>query len=294
MIKIETKIFLLVNVSFVVILFFFENIIYSSFITQIYIFIIPLLWPGLAHGSIDILTAKRKNIISNDLNNLIFLISYVIVPVFFFLIWLKFPNFTFTVFLVLSLLHFGISDKLYFDKFMSLFEISLRALIIFTLPIVFHNYETTQIVKFLHVSDEYLLILTKFFEYLVYLIIPLMALFIYYSLIKKNLGGILEIFLILFCFYFFKPLVSFFLYFCFLHSTRHLLNEKELLNLSFKKIFFQTIPMTSIVIVGTFIFVLLNYFFFKSLSLLFSSYVIIALFCLTVPHIFLINFTKNY
>jgi len=293
MIRIETKIFLLVNVFFVVLLFFFENMIYSSFITQIYIFIIPLLWPGLAHGSIDILTAKRKNIISSDKNNLIFLISYIIIPVFFFLIWLNFPNFTFTVFLVLSLLHFGISDKLYFDKLISLFEISLRALIIFTLPIVFHNYETTQIVKFLHVSDEYLLVLTKFFEYLVYLIIPLMALFIYYSLIKQNLGGILEIFLILFCFYFFKPLVSFLLYFCFLHSTRHLLNEKELLNLSFKKIFFQTIPMTSVVVVGILIFLLLNYFFFKSLSLLFSSYVILALFCLTIPHIFLINFTKN-
>ena len=293
MIRIETKIFLLVNVFFVVLLFFFENMIYSSFITQIYIFIIPLLWPGLAHGSIDILTAKRKNIISSDKNNLIFLISYIIIPVFFFLIWLNFPNFTFTVFLVLSLLHFGISDKLYFNKLISLFEILLRALIIFTLPIIFHNYETTQIVKFLHVSDEYLLVLTKFFEYLVYLIIPLMALFIYYSLIKQNLGGILEIFLILFCFYFFKPLVSFLLYFCFLHSTRHLLNEKELLNLSFKKIFFQTIPMTSVVVVGILIFLLLNYFFFKSLSLLFSSYVILALFCLTIPHIFLINFTKN-
>ena len=293
MIRIETKIFLLVNVFFVVLLFFFENMIYSSFITQIYIFIIPLLWPGIAHGSIDILTAKRKNIISSDKNNLIFLISYIIIPVFFFLIWLNFPNFTFTVFLVLSLLHFGISDKLYFDKLISLFEISLRALIIFTLPIIFHNYETTQIVKFLHVSDEYLLVLTKFFEYLVYLIIPLMALFIYYSLLKQNLGGILEIFLILFCFYFFKPLVSFLLYFCFLHSTRHLLNEKELLNLSFKKIFFQTIPMTSVVVVGILIFLLLNYFFFKSLSLLFSSYVILALFCLTIPHIFLINFTKN-
>ena len=293
MIRIETKIFLLVNVFFVVLLFFFENMIYSSFITQIYIFIIPLLWPGLAHGSIDILTAKRKNIISSDKNNLIFLISYIIIPVFFFLIWLNFPNFTFTVFLVLSLLHFGISDKLYFNKLISLFEILLRALIIFTLPIIFHNYETTQIVKFLHVSDEYLLVLTKFFEYLVYLIIPLMALFIFYSITKQNLGGILEIFLILFCFYFFKPLVSFLLYFCFLHSTRHLLNEKELLNLSFKKIFFQTIPMTSVVVVGILIFLLLNYFFFKSLSLLFSSYVILALFCLTIPHIFLINFTKN-
>ena len=293
MIKIETKIFLLVNVLFVILLSFFENMIYSSFITQIYIFIIPLLWPGLAHGSIDILTAKRKNIISSDKNNLIFLISYVIIPVFFFLIWLNFPNFTFTVFLVLSLLHFGISDKLYFDKLISLIEISLRALIVFTLPIVFHNYETIQIVRFLYVSDEYLLTLTKFFEYLVYFIIPLMALFIYYSFIKQNLGGILEIFIILFCFYFFKPLVSFLLYFCFLHSTRHLLNEKKLLNLSFKKIFFKTIPMTSIVVVGTFILLFLSYFFFKSSSLLFSSYIIIALFCFTIPHIILINFTKN-
>ena len=172
-------------------------------------------------------------------------------------------------------------------------KILLRALIIFTLPIVFHNHETTQIVKFLYVSDDYLLILIKFFEYSIFLIVPLIVLFCVYSLKKKDLGSILEIFLMLFCFYFFKPLVSFLLYFCFFHSTRHLFNEKKLLNLSFKKIFFQTIPMTSIVIVGTIILLFLNYFFFQSLSLLFSGYIIIGLFCLTIPHIMLINFTKN-
>ena len=293
MIKIETRIFLIVNIFFLIILFFFESVIYSSFLTQIYIFIIPLLWPGLAHGSIDILTAKRKKIISNTKNSLIFLISYIITPVFFFVIWQSFPDFAFTVFLILSLLHFGISDKLYFETKISLFEILLRALIIFSLPIVFHNHETTQIVKFLYISDEYLLILTKIFGYLFYLIIPLIILFCYYSLKNKDLGGVLEIFLMLFCFYFFKPLVSFLLYFCFLHSTRHLLNEKKLLNLSFKKIFFQTIPMTLIVVLGTLLLLFLDYFFLKSLSLLFSSYIIIALFCLTIPHIILINFTKN-
>ena len=252
-----------------------------------------MLWPGLAHGSIDILTAKRKKIISNTKNSLIFLISYIITPVFFFVIWQSFPDFAFTVFLILSLLHFGISDKLYFETKISLFEILLRALIIFSLPIVFHNHETTQIVKFLYISDEYLLILTKFFGYLFYLIIPLIILFCYHSLKNMDLGGVLEIFLMLFCFYFFKPLVSFLLYFCFLHSTRHLLNEKKLLNLSFKKIFFQTIPMTLIVVLGTLLLLFLDYFFLKSLSLLFSSYIIIALFCLTIPHIILINFTKN-
>ena len=42
-----------------------------------------------------------------------------------------------------------------------------------------------------------------------------------------------EFILLFFCFWFFEPLLSFFIYFCFLHSTRHLLDEKNNLDLKF-------------------------------------------------------------
>ena len=57
-----------------------------------------------------------------------------------------------------------------------------------------------------------------------------------------------EFILLFFCFWFFEPLLSFFMYFCFLHSTRHLLDEKNNLDLKFGELFFKTIPMTVITI----------------------------------------------
>ena len=57
----DTKIFISVNLFFcVVIFFFFGEKIYSNLSSQLYIFLIPLIWPGLAHGSLDILTAKSE------------------------------------------------------------------------------------------------------------------------------------------------------------------------------------------------------------------------------------------
>ena len=62
MISSDTKIFFFVNLFFLIIIFLYGEIIYSNFLNQLYIFLIPLIWPGLAHGSLDILTAKRKKL----------------------------------------------------------------------------------------------------------------------------------------------------------------------------------------------------------------------------------------
>ena len=83
MTSIDTKFFFLINLLFCVIVFFFGEIIYSNFLSQLFIFIIPLIWPGLAHGSLDILTAKRKKIIKDFSTFLIFLMIYLLIPIFF-------------------------------------------------------------------------------------------------------------------------------------------------------------------------------------------------------------------
>ena len=82
---IDLKIFIITNLSFFILLSFFENFFYSSFLNQILIFLLPLIWPGLAHGSLDIQTAKRFKIIRNKKTLIIFLIVYTLIPVFFFL-----------------------------------------------------------------------------------------------------------------------------------------------------------------------------------------------------------------
>ncbi len=289
----DTKIFITVNLFFCVVIFFFGEKIYSNLSSQLYIFLIPLIWPGLAHGSLDILTAKRKKIIKSLSSLLIFLMLYLLIPILFFFSWKIFPNFIFTIFLILSLIHFGISDKLNNEKLLVINEILLRSLVIICLPITFYNEQTLQIFYFLNVSSEYCEFLTEIFTYLSYFLIPLLILYVFQSFKKKEYGHIVDILILFFCFIFFQPLLSFFIYFCFLHSIRHLLNEKKLLHLTYKKLIFKTLPMTLIVLFFVIFFIFFYLYNPNTINYIFVSNLVIALFCLTVSHVLLINFIKD-
>ncbi len=293
MISNDTKFFLLVNLFFFILILFFGEKIYSNILNQLFIFFIPIIWPGIAHGSLDILTATRKKLIIDSFTKFIFLILYLMIPLVFFFIWQIYPNYVFTVFLILSLMHFGISDKLKSKNLMVANEILLRSFIIISLPIVLHNEQTLEIFYFLNISEDYGFFLTEVFQYLVYTIIPLLILYTSNSLIKKEYGHLIDIITLLFCFFYFEPLLSFLIYFCFLHSVRHLVNEKKLLKLTNKKLLLNTIPMTLIVL-SLLVFLVFIYFYIpNSIKALFINNVIISLFCLTISHVLLINFIKD-
>tara|TARA_B100000282_G_scaffold257140_1_gene203863 strand:- start:19 stop:672 length:654 start_codon:yes stop_codon:yes gene_type:complete len=215
------------------------------------------------------------------------------IPLVFFLTWQIYPNYAFTIFLILSLMHFGISDKLNSENFMVANEILLRSCIIISLPLILHNEQTLKIFYFLNISQDYGIFLTEIFQYLVYAIIPLLMLYTTNSLMKKEYGHFIDIIILLFCFFYFEPLLSFLIYFCFLHSVRHLVNEKKLLKLTNKKLLLNTIPMTLIVL-SLLVFLISLYFYIpNSMKTLFINNVIISLFCLTISHVILINFIKD-
>ena len=293
MISNDTKFFLLVNLFFFILILFFGEKIYSNILNQLFIFFIPIIWPGIAHGSLDILTATRKKLIIDSFTKFIFLILYLMIPLVFFFIWQIYPNYVFTVFLILSLMHFGISDKLKSKNLMVANEILLRSFIIISLPIVLHNEQTLEIFYFLNISEDYGFFLTEVFQYLVYTIIPLLILYTSNSLIKKEYGHLIDIITLLFCFFYFEPLLSFLIYFCFLHSVRHLVNEKKLLKLTNKKLLLNTIPMT-LIVSSLLVFLIFIYFYIpNSIKALFINNVITSLFCLTISHVLLINFIKD-
>ena len=293
MISNDTKFFLLVNLFFFILILFFGEKIYSNILNQLFIFFIPIIWPGIAHGSLDILTATRKKLIIDSFTKFIFLILYLMIPLVFFFIWQIYPNYVFTVFLILSLMHFGISDKLKSKNLMVANEILLRSFIIISVPIVLHNEQTLKIFYFLNISEDYGFFLTEIFQYLVYTIIPLLILYTSNSLIKKEYGHLIDIITLLFCFFYFEPLLSFLIYFCFLHSVRHLVNEKKLLKLTNKKLLLNTIPMT-LIVSSLLVFLIFIYFYIpNSIKALFINNVIISLFCLTISHVLLINFIKD-
>ena len=140
---------------------------------------------------------------------------YLLIPILFFFSWKIFPNFIFTIFLILSLIHFGISDKLNNEKLLVINEILLRSLIIICLPITFYNEQTLQVFYFLNVSSEYCEFLTEIFIYLSYFLIPLLILYVFQSFKKKEYGHIVDILILFFCFIFFNHFYPFLYIFAF-------------------------------------------------------------------------------
>ena len=156
--NLELKIFLISIILMTFFSFSFGGIIYSSFLNQLLIFSLPLIWPGLAHGSLDIYSAERKNIVKNKYDLLFFLSIYIAVPVIFFLFWMNFSNIAFLIFLILSASHFGISDKfpIKLNNYERISEIVLRGALVISLPIQFHFNETKIIFSFLLVDNSFI------------------------------------------------------------------------------------------------------------------------------------------
>ena len=286
----ELKIFIFSIIFFFIFVNLFENFVYLNFYNQLIIFSIPLVWPGLAHGSLDILTARRFNLIKSKRSLFLFLIIYISIPISFFFLWLRFPDLFFVLFLILSGLHFGISDresKFFLQKKL---EVLLRAIIIIFLPIRFYIDEIKEIFMFFFASENLISLLFYWSEFFLYFTIFIFLFFLYNFLFRKVSNNLLiEFILLFFCFIYFKPLVSFFIYFCFLHSMRHLLHEKYKLNLSFKKLFIKTLPMTIL----SCLFIIFLMFTITQIDILNLNHIIVALSSLTISHIFLINFLKN-
>ena len=294
----EIKVFAISLCLIFFITYLLDPSIYSNFKNQIIFFSIPLLWPGLAHGSLDLLIAERKKIVTNSKRKILFFFFYILIPLIFFYFWTKFSNIFFLIFLIISFLHFGIDDKLSSgDQFNNLSEILIRGGIIILVPIEFHFSETLVIFKALLASEEFLNNL-RFFTTKLYIL--LFSLFIFwnaYNLFHKGLiffkdKILFEIIALYFCFYYFEPLISFFTYFCFLHSIRHINQEMKKLDLNFIRFFLKTIPFTLL----TIIFFILIYIFFEKYNPtdLIFSYILVGLASLTIPHIMLVNFIKDH
>jgi Brp/Blh family beta-carotene 15,15'-monooxygenase len=269
----------------------FDNF-FESFTNQLLFFLIPLIWPGIAHGSLDIEIAQRKKIINSIRDKILFVSSYLLIIGLFFSLWVNYNDIVFTLFIILSILHFGISDKLGNDSLANFLEIFIRGTIVISLPLRFHTEKTIEVFSYFQISNSLVNNFITVNEFIVFfvLLIIIMWLVLSYRQNNKNLLQILlEFILLFFCFTYFEPLISFLIYFCFLHSTRHLIIEKDNLSFSYKEIFLKTIPLTfltTVIITATFInsdHSIFNYIYL----------ILVGISSLTIPHIFLVNFTKN-
>jgi len=193
--------------------------------------------------------------------------------------------------LILSAVHFGISDKVSKIKYIGILEILIRAKLVIVLPLKFYPEITSKIFIFLGSDNETLKFIQFLNDYFFYFLILNLFTWLFLKNESKilKLSILIEFLLIGFCFIYFQPIISFLIYFCFLHSIRHLNEEKKYLKLSYKKLFIKTLPFTLIPLIALTIY-FLNIDIKNNINI---YYTVVGLSSLTIPHVMLINYIKN-
>ncbi len=179
------------------------------------------------------------------------------------------------------------------SNFHQLFYLIKGSLIIFA-PLFFHINETLKIFEFLLINDEVLFFI-KDQHWIINVCLSLSILGYFYFVYKNKFRDFeilfLDIFSVLVLNYFFTPLIAFTVYFCFLHSIRHIISISYELNpsnfLDGIKIFVKkALPLT---VVTAVLYLLAVVFLSNSYGLndVVIKVIFIGLASLTFPHILL-------
>ena len=224
------------------------------------------------------------------------------------LLWSLYPSVTLLMFLIIASYHFGREDtsflhqnNYYVDQ---AFYLIKGSLIVFA-PLFFHIDETIEIFETLLISDNILIYIKK--EHWIINVCLGFCIFGYLYFVNKNKYEDFEVLFldmlsILILNYVFNPLIAFTIYFCFLHSIRHIISISHELSgdnfyLGLKAFVKKALPLTIITAV---LYLLATVFLsnFYGLNDVIIKVIFIGLASLTFPHILLeylleINETKN-
>ncbi len=286
--------FLFCNI-FSLIIFKVDNIIFSPLICLLLILSI-----GVSHGSLDHIKGKKLLEIFELKNIYIFYLIYILIALTVIILWTIMPSVSLTVFLIVASFHFGkedtqflIAENSYFNQLLFFFKGSL----IILAPMFFHFNETISIFKLLLIDNESFFKTLNFIE---------MNKLIHFGIIVSTFSSVilfaknfelkkftifLDYFSILIINYYFSPLIAFTVYFCFLHSIRHiitLISELDEYNLTNGlRIFIRkAMPITILTAIFCLIGIyLLNNTYDLNNSIL--KVIFIGLASLTFPHILL-------
>ena len=255
---------------------------------------------GISHGSLDNLKGEKLFKIFGINNLLIFYISYILIAILVIVSWIIMPSISLIIFLIVASYHFGKEDTQFLvieNSYVNQLLFFIKGTLIVLAPIYFHFDETVNIFKLLFVDNE------NFYKFLNFLETNKILLF---GIILSTLANIilftknfeikkfaifLDYFSILILNYYFSPLLAFTMYFCFLHSIRHIITlilelEKNDLNLGFKMFVKKALPLTILTISLCLIvlYFINNTYTFDSSVL---KIIFIGLASLTFPHILL-------
>ena len=252
---------------------------------------------GISHGAMDNYKANKILKIYKINNKIIFYLIYTLISLLVIIFWFFFPSLTLLVFLFLASYHFGREDTSFLNignsNFDQLLYLVKGSLIIFA-PLFFHIDETLKIFEVLLINDK-----VSFFikdqHWIINICLSLGALGYLYFIFKNRFKDfeilLLDMLSILILNFVFSPLIAFTIYFCFLHSIRHIISiSHELDSDSFlngvKAFIKKALPLT---IVTAVLYLLVIVFLSNSYGLndVIIKVIFIGLASLTFPHILL-------
>ena len=248
---------------------------------------------GISHGALDHLKGKKLLKILNYKSISLFYFFYVLIGISIILLWLLFPQFLLLIFLITASYHFGKEDS-EFIKNKSNFDLFyfFKGSIVITAPLLFHKADTLNIFENLNFYVSQSLFISNEFIYIM-IAISLFAniLISFNNQIEIKSLLLMDFLSILILNYFLSPILSFTIYFCFLHSVRHAfklsseLNKKNIIK-GFHLFAIKAVPLT--ILTATLflisLFFLNDYYYLDSAI---SKVIFIGLASLTFPHILL-------
>jgi len=245
---------------------------------------------GLPHGSFDGAVASLVGF-SNRIQFLKFIFFYIVLFFSVIFFWLYFPIISLTIFIIMTIIHFGLCDWTNYKINKYKYSVSFTYGMTIIFGIIFFN-ENQSFLIFEYLTNDKIYLFKKYFLIPYFLTLLSIIYFIYLSFYEKILRkGIIEILFLLMIFYLFDPLLSFAIYFCFFHTYKHLkhLIKNIYLNLTNKKfVIYSTLIFTVISWVGG---LGIIYYLVQNLSLYESilRVIFIGLAALTLPHMLLVD-----
>ena len=252
---------------------------------------------GISHGALDNYKANKLLSIYKMKNKTIFFVIYIFISALVIFIWNLYSTYTLLAFLFVASYHFGLEDTSFLHKSNSfldqVFYFIKGSLIIFA-PLFFHFDETLKIFETLMLSKVFL----TFLEYEHWIINVCLFLsltgYLYFAF-KNKFEDFEIIFLdmlsIIILNYIFSPIIAFTVYFCFLHSIRHIISlsyelDKNDFSNGVKVFVKKALPLT---VITALLYFAATFFLSKSFGLndVITKVIFIGLASLTFPHILL-------
>ena len=213
-----------------------NSVEFSSELIIPFICLFLILSVGISHGAMDNYKANKILKIYKINNKIIFYLIYTLISLLVIIFWFFFASLTLLVFLLVASYHFGREDTSFLNignsNFDQLLYLIKGSLIIFA-PLFFHIDETLKIFEVLLINDKVLFFI-KDQHWIINICLSLGALGYLYFVFKNKFKDfeilLLDMLSILILNFVFSPLIAFTIYFCFLHSIRHIISISYELN----------------------------------------------------------------